>query len=263
MRKLTLLLVTFCLLTVVSSANAQNFAHELGVINGPLNFRSDFGVRGDMETNLKNTGYGAGIIHYFNFAYRASCSCFTELTYFNDHFKLRSELSHYTGKLRHYGEWVRKEEERNLKPLLGEMRGKFNITNIGMQLEYYPMSIREFGARGYAFAPFFAIGFHYSMYSPEVYTSLGAFGNRSTTFPKYIAGARDQNSKGGSVMSIVNSVGTRYKISPLSDLIFELRWQYYFNDWVDGVNPDPAIYSENIANDWAVWFNFGYVYTFL
>lgn len=258
MRKLTHLLVTFCLLTVISSANAQNFAHELGVINGPLNFRSDFGVRGDMETNLKNTGYGVGIIHYFNFAYRASCSCFTELTYFNDHFKLRSELSYYTGKLRHYGEWV--ERNSNGAHLLREMRGDFKISNLGMQLEYYPMSIREFGARGYAFAPFFALGFHYSMYSPRVYSTLGDKLNKSTSIPKYIKGT---DNSGGSVMSIVNSVGTRYKISPLSDLIFELRWQYYFNDWVDGVNPDPAIYSENIANDWAVWFNFGYVYTFL
>jgi hypothetical protein len=40
----------------------------------------------------------------------------------------------------------------------------------------------------------------------------------------------------------------------------DLRFQYYFSNWVDGLNPDPKIYKENKANDWLVWFNFGYIY---
>jgi hypothetical protein len=262
MRKTTLLCFIVFFLGGKNTIMSQNFAHELGVIAGATNFRSDFGERGNMETNLKNTGYGVGLIHYFNFAYRASCSCFTELTYFNDHFKLRSELSYYWGDLGHYGQWADRKSTSAL--FLREMKGTYEITNAGMQLEYYPMSIREFGAGGYTLSPFFALGLHYSFYSPNVYSTLGKLGSTENTHPKYIDGALEgTGNKGGAVLSTVASLGARYKIAPLSDLIFELRWQYYMNDWVDGLNPDPAIYQENIANDWIVWFNLGYVYTFL
>ena len=66
--------------------------------------------------------------------------------------------------------------------------------------------------------------------------------------------------EGGSAWSVVSSVGTRYKLTELSDLFVELRWQYYFSDWVDGLNPDPEIYTENKANDWNAWLHFGYIY---
>jgi hypothetical protein len=59
---------------------------------------------------------------------------------------------------------------------------------------------------------------------------------------------------------VVSSVGTRYKLAPLSDLMVDLRFQYFFSNWVDGLNPNPTIYKENKANDWLVWFNFGYIY---
>lgn len=263
MRKFILLYILLISIIGNTSLVAQNFAHELGIMGGPANFRSDFGVRGDSETNLKNTGFGVGIIHYFNFAYRASCSCFTELTYFNDHVKLRSELSHYRGNLRHYGEWV--ERTGNTSDILREMRGAYSITNIGTQLEYYPMSIREFGARGYKFAPFLALGFHYSFYNSEVSsTRPGGIQNPANSIRKYRGDAVTiAGEPGGSTLSVVNSIGTRYKIGRLSDLIVELRWQYYFDDLVDGMKPNPEIYTENIANDWMVWFNIGYVYTFL
>jgi hypothetical protein len=37
-------------------------------------------------------------------------------------------------------------------------------------------------------------------------------------------------------------------------------FQYYFSNWVDGLNPNPDICSENRANDWLVWLNVGYIY---
>jgi hypothetical protein len=32
----------------------------------------------------------------------------------------------------------------------------------------------------------------------------------------------------------------RYKLTPLRDLM-DLRFQYYFSNWVDGLNPNPDI----------------------
>jgi hypothetical protein len=61
-------------------------------------------------------------------------------------------------------------------------------------------------------------------------------------------------------MSDLASVGTRYKLNELSDLIIETKMQYYFSDWVDGLNPNSSKYPENKANDWLVWLNVGYIY---
>jgi hypothetical protein len=62
----------------------------------------------------------------------------------------------------------------------------------------------------------------------------------------------------GLVWSVVSSVGTRYKLSPLRDLI-DLRFQYFFFQLGGWFKSNPAIYKENKANDWLVWLNV-YIY---
>ena len=61
----------------------------------------------------------------------------------------------------------------------------------------------------------------------------------------------------GSTWSVVTSIGVRYKLAPLSDLMLDLRWQYYGSDWIDGLNHQ---LSSNKYNDWLIWLNFGYIY---
>ena len=82
------------------------FSHEIGLITGPVAFQSDYGERKDFDTNLGNTGFGIGLVHFLNFSYRADCNCYSPETYFNDHFKVRSELSFNKTKLNHFGKWV-------------------------------------------------------------------------------------------------------------------------------------------------------------
>jgi hypothetical protein len=68
----------FCFLNFVQTAFSQlGFSHEIGVIAGPLEFRSDYGTRVNEKTNFGNSGFGVGIVHYINFAYRADCNCYT------------------------------------------------------------------------------------------------------------------------------------------------------------------------------------------
>jgi len=57
---------------------------------------------------------------------------------------------------------------------------------------------------------------------------------------------------------MVTSVGVRYKLGKLSDLMLDLRWQLYFSDWIDGFNHE--IEEFNKFNDWLIWLNFGYIY---
>lgn len=243
------------LFALSNSANAQfGFSHEIGAILGPVAFQSDYGERGDFSTNAGNTGYGIGIIHYLNFSYKAECNCYTPETYFNDHFKLRSELSYNKTDLQHFGRWI--EGNSIGVQQLKAMRGSTAVTNVGMQLEFFPLSIREFTATIGSLAPFISLGGQFSFYDPKAYSTLGPIG--PFTLPiKYQDGFTNQ---GGTVWSIVSSVGCRYKLTELSDLMVDMRLQYYFSNWVDGLNPDPTRYPENKANDWNVWFNVGYIY---
>lgn len=260
-------LVTLFILGSFGSLHAQfGFSHEVGVIAGPVAFQSDYGVRKDFETNSGNTGLGIGLVHYLNFSYRADCNCYTPETYFNDHFKLRTELSYNKTKLNHFGKWVTpekvatSEEAKKLKA----MEGSTAVTSIGMQIEYFPMSIRDFTSSTGSFAPFISLGGQFSFFSPTVKSSLGKLGDESTTYLKYLDPSEGKkygfSNDNGSTFSIVSSVGTRYKLTPLSDLMLDLRVQYYFSNWVDGLNPNPVIHTENKSNDWNVWLNFGYIY---
>lgn len=252
------LLTLLFVLGFSKQAQAQfGFSHEIGAIAGPVAFQSDYGERHDYNTNAGNTGYGIGLIHYLNFSYRADCNCYNPETYFNDHFKLRSELSFNKTNLRHYGEWVDGDRKKLFNRQLRAMRGSTAVTNIGMQLEYFPLSIRDFTSTVGAFAPYVSLGGQFSFYDPSASSTLGRLNQPSTTPVKYYNATENGT---GTVWSVVWSVGTRYKLTPSSDLLADFRWQYYFSDWVDGLNPNPNIYTENKANDWLVWFNVGYIY---
>ena len=249
-------IILFFVLIPLSAEAQFGFSHEVGAFMGGVAFQSDFGVRGDFKTNAGNTGIGIGLVHYMNFSYRAECNCYTADTYFNDHFKLRSELSYNSTKLEHFGEWAEKDSPEGYK--LAAMKGEAKVTDVGMQLEFFPWSIREFSASIGGWAPFVGLGAHYSFYQNNTYSELGPLGTQLTTYPRYLPDGYMSGS--GSTWSVVSSVGTRYKLTELSDLFVELRWQYYFDDWVDGLRKDPEIYTENKANDWNLWFHFGYIY---
>ncbi|TRX40450.1 THC0290_0291 family protein [Flavobacterium restrictum] len=238
-------------------------SHEVGVIIGPVAFQSDYGERHDFKTNAGNTGFGIGVIHYLNFSYKASCNCYTPETYFNDHFKLRTEISYNKTNLQHFGQWIEGNPSIG-KEQLKAMRGSTSLTNIGMQLEFFPWSIRDYTATIESWAPFISLGGQFSYYNAKASSTLGPLGTPLTTFPKYLTPSDGRShgfsTESGSVWSVVTSVGTRYKLSPMQDLMVDMRFQYFFSNWVDGLNPNPNIYKENKTNDWLVWFNVGYIY---
>jgi hypothetical protein len=250
------------------------FSHEIGAIMGPVAFQSDYGVRNDFETNSGNTGFGVGIIHYINFAYRADCNCYTKDTFFNDHFKLRNEISYNKTYLEHLGEWAAPEKTSAISRRLRGMSAEANVLDLGTQIEFFPYSIRDFAAGGYSFAPFFSLGVHYNNFAPK-----SAQDNSQITQLEYdqtsnidpsveisgVAGMENNAifledssiNEGFSSWSILWSVGTRYKLTPLSDLMVDLRWQYYFTDSADGLDHEAP---SDKFNDWNIWFNFGYIY---
>jgi hypothetical protein len=261
-----LALTFFVLLGFSDNCFAQlgGFSREIGIICGPVAFQSDYGERNDLSTNAGNTGFGIGIIYYLNFSDKQSYHYSRQQTYFDEHFKLRSELSYSHTKLKHFGRWVDKDNGLLGVQQLRAMRGSVTLINVGLQLEYFPLNIRDFNATVGSFAPFISFGGQFSYYNPNAYSLLGPLGTEENTFPKYLTPSDGKphgyTSDSGNVWSAIASVGTKYKLSPLTDLMVDLQLQYYFSDWVDGLNANPELYKENRANDSIIWFNVGYIY---
>ncbi|WP_272022163.1 THC0290_0291 family protein [Olleya namhaensis] len=257
------LTLVILILLSTSSAYAQlGFSHEIGIITGPVAFKADFGERLDSDTNVGNTGFGIGLVHYINFAYQADCNCYTTDNYFNDHFKLRTEISFNKTKLNHLGKWVEDSRTSDEADKLRSHTGEANNFDIGMQLEFFPLSIRSFQAFGYRLAPFVSLGAHYVSYNPKVYTDydngtndVGNVLDNNNFYSGWDPGSINPDS--GSTWSVVSSIGVRYKLNMLSDLMIDLRGQYYFSDWVDGLDHQ---LNSNKYNDWLVWLNVGYIY---
>lgn len=250
MIKTKLLLLIFAFGTATTLA--QGFSQEIGVITGPVAFYSDYGIRNNLETNTGNIGFGVGLVHYINFAYRADCNCYTQDTYFNDHFKLRNEIDYHVTNLDHHGKWAEKDSYGGLQ--LRSMHGKTKVLEIGTHLEYFPLSIRDFSAFAYKIAPYISLGAHYVRYDPTAYSDLGSLDDPSVLFHEFDGGVLME---GGNTWAVAGSVGIRYKLTILSDLVVESRWHYYATDFVDGLNHEEP---QNKFNDWIFWFNVGYIY---
>jgi hypothetical protein len=258
------LVLGFCLFSFMQISNAQfGLYHEIGVIAGPVQFRSDFGERQNADTNLGNSGFGIGIVHYLNFTYADShISSFTD-TYFNDHFKIRNELSYNTTKLEHFGEWVDPSKTSENAEKLRTHKAQANNIDIGTQLEFSPLSISDFQGYGHRFSPFITLGVHYTFSTLEVTTTypnpnasaIGDINDPSNFLSAWEPGSVDDSSP--NAWSMVTSAGVSYKLTRVSDLMLDFRFQYYFDDWVDGLNHQ---LPSNQSNDWLVWINVGYIH---
>ncbi len=250
--RILLLVLVFLVFPKQDIYSQFGFSHEIGVIAGPLALYSDFGQRNDNETNFGNSTIAIGIVHYINFSYRADCNCYAKDKYFNDHFKLRSEIDYHKTKLEHLGRWVAPDQQGSAADFLRSMKGESQIFEIGAQLEYFPLSIRDFASGGAKLAPFISAGIHWIAYDPNV-----TYNNDGDYYGGKYDPATTINNEGSNTWAFLTSVGVRYKLTRMSDLMLDSRIQYYFSNWVDGLNPEVP---ENKANEWHYWLNFGYIY---
>jgi|SRR5690554_190401 len=238
----------------VSLSFSQFIAHELGVTVGTVSFQSDYGERGDFKSTSNNIGLNVGLVYYMDFSWLSRY----KLGYFEDHFKFKGELSYTNVKFEHHGRW--KDGNSTFAQQLRAMHGSTSIINVGVEVVWFPMSIKAstYGTPG-SLNPYLSFGTQYNHYTPTVKSDLGPIGSKSTTPEKYITG---HTNSPGETLSLVGSVGTRYKIDFRSDITLDFRAQYYFSDWVDGLNPNPRIYQENKSNDFLVGISIGYIYSF-
>jgi outer membrane protein W len=252
--KTVVLLLLFSL--PYNSFSQEGVTHELGIIAGRIEFRSDYGQRNDTKTNLNNMGFEIALVDYMNFSYTDFVN-----SYFAEHFKVRNEFSFSKTNLKHYGEWIEKNTvgAKQLKA----MKGSTQLINLGFQLEYSFVHIHDFERTTGSFAPYIGLGPQVSYYTATATSELGKLGNITTTHPKYLAPSDGHpygfSNESKTVFSVVLNVGTRYKLNSMSDLVFDVRAQYFNSDWVDGLNPNAELYKENKNNDWLTFIGLGYI----
>ncbi|WP_340199564.1 THC0290_0291 family protein [Ascidiimonas sp. W6] len=246
----------FIFLLVANIGKAQLFSNEIGAFAGPVAMYSDYGERNDSGTNFGNVGFGIGLLHYMNFSTSGGYSG-VNIPFFEDHFKIRNEILYTKVNLQHYGEYVDPSRTTLTAQQLRGMRGESSVFSVGTNLEYHLLSIRAFESGGPKFAPSIGLGINYSLYTPKASSTLGVLGDPAITPVKY----QDAFSNdAGSTFALIGTMGTRYKISPFEDLSLSLRWQFFFSNWVDGLNPDENLYPENKANDWMFSINLAYIF---
>lgn len=241
------------------STAQSSVAHEVGGFFGPSVMKSDYGQRNNDDSSYRNTGFAVGLVHYMNFSYRSMSDA-----YFNEHFKVRSEISFNKTKLNHFGKWIENGNSIGRQQLRA-MEGNSSILNLGAQLEYFPLSeIHDFEYSVGSVSPYISLGIQYNFYNVTSSSTMGELGTVEATFPKYLVPSDGHSygfsSENSSTWSIVSGIGARYKLTDLSDLMVDLRFQYFNSDWVDGLNPNKEVFTENKYNDWQVWLTFGYIF---
>lgn len=238
-------------------------SHEIGFIFGSASFTTDYGERNHFKSNVGgNVGAGIGVIYYLNFTdYRYRWN--ERTNYFAEHFRVRGEISYMTAELEHFGEWVKPERQTPEADKLRAHHGKTRLLNIGSQLEFHIVDIVDFGSRripDLKWSPYASAGLFVDFYNPSIESDLGDWHDPGILYPKWDINIDPAAARvaAGITMSATLGVGTRHKLGEYSDLLIESRWQYFFSNYVDGLNsrPDPA----NKYNDWLLWVHVGYIY---
>lgn len=252
-----------CCLNISTIFAQDDSSHEIGFITGAASFTTDYGERNYFKSNVGgNIGAGFGLIYYLNFTdYRYRWN--ERSSYFVHHFRLRGELSYMSAKLDHFGEWVQDYRTTPEADKLRAHHGKASIINLGAQLEFHWVDIVDFGSRripDLKWSPYVSAGLYVDFYNPSISSDLGNWEDPGVLYPKWDpnidpAAARDT---AGTTLSATLGIGTRHKLGEYSDILIESRWQYFFSNYIDGLNsrPDPS----NKYNDWLVWVHVGYVY---
>ncbi len=258
-----ILLVLFLLGLSNLSYSQLEVYNEIGVYGGMSQLQSDYGQVDNL--NLETISYGLGLLFYvsvddYDVSYRPLRN------YLKNHLKLRSELSFSEFNHRHLNKIAFKDNLNSKK--LEAMRGTTNLLHLGAQLEFYFFNMVEFEneKEPFHFNPFVSFGGGLNYYDTKAYSTLGEVGLIATTFEKFTFPSEGRkysvSTESKFTYSIATNVGTRLNVARGHDIIIDARFQYFFSDWIDGLNPNRELYPENVTNDTFIGINIGYIYYF-
>jgi len=216
-----------------------------GFYVGHTFFKSDFGARNDMKTNLANNGVVAGGRFYFNL--------FPYSMYFASHFRPYTEISFIYARLDHIGKWVEGPPSPG-KTQLKAMHANPLMFGINFGLEYHLQDLRSFNfntlAGIYRFNPYAGIYLGGYYYQSNIYSDLGdltnPFEQNIIVFPRFINKVYYDP---GFTFSAGIKTGVNYQLNDYTQLYFETKFSWFSSDKIDGLDVnDPA----DKFHDWTV-----------
>lgn len=258
-----LILYLFISLGILSTNAQSRGSHEVGLFAGAASFQTDYGQRNHFMSNVGgNIGPSVSLVYYYQFAdYRYQW--YSRGTFFNEHFKLRADLTYAKSDLKHFGKWVDEPNpygDESQRDQIRAMTGTATVYSLGTQLEFYYKDVVDFGLRYYetVFNPYGGIGLQL-VYSTPTYTydPSRAWGPVPPTETYYRwAGPGDINTDKRFSGAVTVNFGTRIALGEYSDLVVDSRWHYYMTNYIDGLH---AHDKDDKYNDWMLLLQIGYV----
>lgn len=245
--KYIILFLSFISFAITQGQNNGRTYQEIGIMGGPVFFQGDFGERFNVNNIIKNVGASA------SFAYYVSLN--EDRNNLGQRVKIRFDITGMTVNLQHFGPSA--SSDTNFGRKLRGMRSDVKIGTLGAQMEYYPWKTDDYSRA--ALSPYIAVGGQINSFSADAYSYLGNIGNIEVVPEKYVTGFRDDS---GIAFSTTASLGVRLRLTTFNYLLLEGQLKYYFSDWIEGMNPDRRIYTENRNNDFSGTLNIGYIYYF-
>lgn len=246
---------------------AQTKLNFEGAFNmGLASFQTDYGERHDFKSGVTgNIGLAVGGSVYLNF-FHYDPKINPNPNWRRKHLKLKIEASYLRANLDHFGTYQAEDSYDGEK--LRNMHGKASVINFGTMLEYHPYNIPDFiTIKKRWVAPYFGLGIMGGYSMPSVESELGSWQDEANLIQAYHAYGNaestvhpiDIDSK--LVLSLVFGAGLRFEIGFESALMIDMRWQYFNNNYIDGLSPNPGIVP-NKYNDWLYYLNVGYAFEF-
>ncbi len=246
--------VTVMVLFSLSVQSQISLSYEAGFNVGMASFQTDYGERGDFQSGFSgNMGVATSASFYINF-FGKSGLWNDRAEWISSHMKVKAEVSYMQAKLEHFGKYV--ETETSDAEELKAMHGTSSVINTGAILEYHFMDIYYYNVnRNQTLDPYIGIGALATFSKPTFEYDLGDYeANPSILLPPYQNAIYTDSETTG---SLAFSVGTRIKATEKSDIVIDSRWQYFFSNKIDALDPE---ISANKFNDWAYSLTVGYVF---
>jgi hypothetical protein len=236
--------ITFAFVFVSLSMFSQTFMHEVGIFLGPVSTQTDYGERGDFKSNTGNIGLSIGLTHTLSF--------YNGRSYLEENLRMRTEFSYASTKLKYYGAYVDPADTSVAANQLRAMKGKTQYANIGIQFELNAINIQK---RHGDINFYGTIGGMYSMGTSTVSSTLGNI-NTSGILPAFLTDDVDEyrNDK-FNTFAMTAGFGVNFDLGRNSRIFAEYRNQFFFSDWVDGLNAKN--FEPNKKNDAAAQLSFG------
>lgn len=223
---------------------AQTFIHEVGFFLGPVATQTDYGERGDFKSNTGNIGLSIGATHTLSF--------YSGRSYFEENIRLRTEFSFASTTLIYHGAYVAPSETSYVADQLRAMKGKASYINIGSQLEFDFVNIR---GRRNDISFYGTAGAMYTFGTSKVSSSLGNI-NSSGVLPAFLTDDPDEYRNASfETFAATLGLGVNLELNRNTRVFAAYRTQFFFSDWVDGLNAKN--FEPNKNNDAAAQISFG------